>query len=579
MTMRNRFASFLSGLFSIMKTQPLLFLTLLLALQTGFMLHSRALWFSDEIRYADVFTNLTGNGKWLVLFLNGEFYPDKPPVFFWLLWSLQRATGLHGEPLFFLGAAVSGFFYLTAGLWLSSLLKLGREQTLATGLVLLTTFYFVGLTHYVRMDLLFGALILASEVCLFRVWQKDWAPWWSAAGFLLAALATLTKGPLGLALPLAGSVVYLWWMRNLRRFWRLDIWRGAVLALLVLLAWAGAAFYLEGKPYLENIFYDQIYKRALDTWHHEQPFYHYLLTLPAAFLPWTLLVLVLPLQRLFTREFWRELRYTRILREDDTEGLVYCWSLVLSGFVLLSAISIKIVVYLLPLFAPLAVITARTLLRLDERRGKRLFAIMAVILGVLGAALPFVNYFHPWPVVIQSAVPCGVALVLLAAVFWQVTPRGNVKASLVFLALALTLWLQPVGLLLAPSLDPVMSPKAQAELMGAYIDAGYRPLGYKLYSGTYTYYAGHDIMELADLQEVERELALHPKAVLGIRRKYWDLWENRPDNLQLAHEQWIADRPYVLAVKGPLLDKDANASGSVTVEAVAGDGHANATAQ
>lgn len=558
-------------LFQIMQRQPLLFLALLLALQTGFMLESRALWFSDEIRYGDVFTNLLQGGHWLVLNLNGEFYPDKPPVFFWLLWLVHKGTGLNGEPLFFLGAAVSGFFFLTATLWLARLLGLGREHRLATGLVLLTTFYVVGLTHYLRMDLLFASLIVAAEVCLFKAWHKECAPWWTALGFLLMALAVLTKGPLGLALPLAGSVVYLWWVRNLRRLGRIDVWRGVLVALLVLLAWLAGALIVEGRAYLENIFYQQIYRRAVNTWHHEQPFYHYLITFPAAFMPWTLLVFVLPLKRLFSANYWRELRSTRDYREDADDGLVYCWSLLLSGFVLLSAVSIKIVVYLLPLFAPLAVIAARAVLDLSEKRGKVLFGLMAVALGLVAAVLPFANRFHPWPVRIEGLGLCGGTLLLLAVLLGRYVPRESPRAVLAFLALALTLWLQSVGLLVAPSLDAIMSPKAQAELMGRYIDAGYTPLGYKLYSGTYTYYAGHDVRELGELEAVARELELHPRAVLGIKRKDWERWEDRPKDLQLVHEQWIADRPYVLVVKGELLegaDEMPGAQGGVSAEAV-----------
>jgi len=541
-------------LFEFMKSQPLLVCIAILALQTLFLLDSRALWFSDEIRYADVFQSMVNDGKWLVLQLNGEFYPDKPPVFFWLLWGLQLLTGLAGEPLFFLGAAVSGGLFMASVIWLARQVQAGKGHRLATGLLLLTCFYVIGLTHYLRMDLLFAALIVAAEVCLFKAWQRSLANWWTAAGFLLMALAVLTKGPLGLALPLVGSVAYLAWVGRLRRLLRIDIWRGAMLLALLLLAWAVGAYLVEGRAYLENIFEQQIYKRAVNTWHHEQPFWHYLVTFPAAFLPWTLLLLALPWKKLPGRDLWRDVFTTRREPESEENGLAYCWCLLLSGFVLLSAVSSKIVVYLLPLFAPLAVIAAHALLELEGRRSRRVFLPMAVILGLLAAVLPFANHFHPWPVRIEGLGLAGGTLLLVAVLLGRFVPLDAPRAALTYLVLALTLWLQPVGMFVVPSLDAIMSPKAQAELMGSYIDAGYTPLGYKLYSGTYTYYAGHDIRELDEMQDLERELALHPDVVLGMRRKYWDRWENRPVELRLVHEQWIADRPYVLAVKGPLLE-------------------------
>lgn len=557
MNMTNHFRKALQWLCQVLARQPLLAVALLLALQTVFLLDSRALWFSDEIRYANVFDNLLERGKWLVLYLNGEFYPDKPPVFFWLLWLLHQGSvlagkALTGPPLFFLGAAVSGLLYLTGALRLARLTDPDPRLRLATGLMLLTTFYFIGLTHYLRMDLLFGALILAAEVCLFRAWQKETAHPWTMAGFSLAALAVLTKGPLGLALPVLGSLVYLAWVGRLRRFWRLDVWRGFALGLVILAAWLTGALILEHHAYIQNIFVDQIYRRATDTWHHEQPFYHYLFTFPAAFLPWTLLLVVLPMGRLLSRDFWRELWQDRRDLEPGQQGTAYCWALLLSGFLLLSVVSIKIVVYLLPLFAPLTVLAAQRLVWLGVRRSRILFGLLAGLLALVGAVLPFVNLLHPWPVEVQGGILCGLTLLLLALGLWKLAPRELPLPSLLFLALGLTLWVQPVGRMLVPSLDAVMSPQAQGELMAAHIDKGYVPFGYKLYSGTYTWYAGQDVRELTDLQELEAELARTPKAVLGLRKRFWNEWPQRPEHLRLVHEQWIADREYVLVVQDAL---------------------------
>ena len=550
-------SGWLGSLYRLLSRHPYVSVAALLALQTLFMLHSRALWFSDEIRYADVFTNLVHEGKWLVLYLNGQFYPDKPPVFFWMLALLRWLTGLEGAPLFFLGAGVSGYCFAAATLWMGrKVLGMQKDMALAAGLVLLTTFYFIGLTHYVRMDLMFGALIICAEVCFFQVWQRDsltrGTRMWSMAAMLLCVIAALTKGPLGVVFPILGSLVYLGWTRDLRRFFRRDVGYAALAGVILLLLWFGAALFVERSAYMENILYEQIYRRATNTWHHEQPIYHYLVTFPAAFIPWTLMLFVLPLKRLFRKGFWSDFADTRGARHmgTDNAGLVYCWCLLFSGFILLSVISIKIVVYLLPLFAPLALITARQLDLLPENKIARLFLLFAGVFGLLAVALPFANFVHPWPITIEGTLICGAVMLVFALLLWKWVPRDNWRAALTFTIIALTIWLQPAGLLLTPSLDPVMSPKAQAEVMKKYIEQGYYPLGYKLYSGTYTYYAGYDVHETGDRGELEKELAQHPKAVVGLRYKYWSNWENRPQDLEVVHEQWIADRLFVLAVKG-----------------------------
>ena len=45
---------------------------------------------SDEARYADVMRGMRDEGHWIVPYLNGSFYADKPPVFFWLARSFSN---------------------------------------------------------------------------------------------------------------------------------------------------------------------------------------------------------------------------------------------------------------------------------------------------------------------------------------------------------------------------------------------------------------------------------------------------------------------------------------------------------
>ncbi len=246
----NRVGKLLAGLFAGSSRAPWLLVLLVLGLQTAFMLDSRALWFSDEIRYADAFSNLVNAKHWLVLHLNGQYYPDKPPLYFWFLWLARLAMGQEGPMLFFLGAAVSGLLLVLATLALGRVVSprpAGNETTptagpepravtLAAGLILLSTFYLVGVCHYSRMDLLFATLITLSHLCFFKAWQKPLAPVWAGLGGLLAALATLTKGPLGLAFPLLASLAYLLWIGRWRRLLRWDVALAAGLCLTPLLA-------------------------------------------------------------------------------------------------------------------------------------------------------------------------------------------------------------------------------------------------------------------------------------------------------------------------------------------------------
>ncbi|WP_051445477.1 ArnT family glycosyltransferase [Desulfocurvus vexinensis] len=540
----------LTRLYRLLAWAPLLLPAALLAAQTVPVLDSRALWFSDEIRYANVFENVVHGGKWLVMYLNGVPYPDKPPVYFWFLAGLLPVFKAATPALFMAGAALSALLLLTATMALSRLVaRAGREVSLGAGLVLVSCFYVVGLAHYSRMDLLFATLITAAHICLFRAWGRERAMGWAVAGFALAGVATLTKGPLGLAFPLLASVAYLAWTGNLRRFFRRDVAVGLGVCLGLLGAWVLAAWLGGERELVENIFYKQIYRRAVNASHHGQPFWHYLATLPAAWLPWTLLLAALPLGPVARAGFWRGLWQAR--RDEERKGQAYLWSMVLTGFVLLSALSTKIIVYLLPLFPALAVLSARAVLGLDARRTRRLWLVLCGLFAVVAMALPFGNMLHPWPdFAVAGLWWMALASALAAGLLWWAARALGPASGLLLAALVVTAWVQPLAMLTLPSLDPVMSPRAQAQVMGDYADQGYVPAAYKIYSGVYTYYSGHDVLETQDLERIAALLAAEPKVVLGMQRRYWDQWTDRPATLNVIHEQWIVDQPYVLAVQG-----------------------------
>ncbi len=209
----------LARLYDLLAFFPLLPLTLIYAAQTAFTLDARSLWFSDEIRHGNVYETMLATGQWLVPHLNGTPYPDKPPVYFWFLGLLDAIPGVDGPMVFQLGAAVSGLLLLWATYALARLVAgCDKRESFAAGLVLLCGFYFLGVTHYARMDLLFAAAITLAHVCMYRGLRLPVACRWIFPAFALAAVATLIKGPFGLAFPLLAGLAYALW-RGMPRRW------------------------------------------------------------------------------------------------------------------------------------------------------------------------------------------------------------------------------------------------------------------------------------------------------------------------------------------------------------------------
>jgi 4-amino-4-deoxy-L-arabinose transferase-like glycosyltransferase len=533
-------------------------------LQVAFSLDARSLWYSDEVRYAGAYRSMVDSGNWLVMHLDGAVYPDKPPLFFWFLRGLDEAVKalmplapfsvtVTETMLFFAGAALSGLLCLVAAHALASLVaRVDRRTVLAADLILVSGFFFAALAHYLRMDFLFTACITLSHVFLFHAWVRDRAPLLMALGFLFAGAAVLVKGPLGLALPLLTGPCFLIWQGRFPRFFRPDFLCGLIAGLAVPGVWLALAYLDAGDAFVNNILHKQVLARALDAWHHAEPWYHYLATFPLIWLPWTPALLFLPWGRFMNKEMREGLA---VSRTRDGAGIAYCWCAVLSGFVLLSLVSIKLPVYCLPLFPPAAILCARAVLRMRPFAAACLQYSLALLLLVLGLGLVLMpavpGDYLPLPYVPKGVTALsGICLFFACAFAFLVKPRRG-EGVILFTAVFTTVFMYPAWTATAPSLDAFLSPRAQAGVLKTYMDAGYFPAAFKVYPGTYTYYAGN-VRECPNWEDVLARMEANPKMVLATRASLWDKMENRPEGFVEAHRQTIAEREYVLAARPPL---------------------------
>ena len=263
----------MTKLWDIVVRFPILIGIALIFAQTLPVVDARWLWFSDEVRYAEVYSNLVRDGHWIVLNLNGEAYPDKPPVYFLLLAALDLIPGVEMPGLMWLGSAVSAIFLLFAMRALASAVGIGRSGFAAGMLVQLSLFGMVFLLHYVRMDLLFVALMMGGQAYLHRYYYNGEAAKFAYLGFALAGLAVLVKGPLGLLLPLVAVWGAALWAGRGAAILRLTTLLGLLLAVLVMASWAFGIILVEGWAFFrDQIIGQQVVARATDTFHHSEPF-------------------------------------------------------------------------------------------------------------------------------------------------------------------------------------------------------------------------------------------------------------------------------------------------------------------
>ena len=536
----------------------------------------RDLWFSDEVRLADALMNVKG-GDWLMLTLNGLPYPDKPPLYFWFMDALTKIPGLPvSVPSALFMAVVISHALFIGSIWaLARGTGFDRRVAFASGLVALSCVYISGAATYPRMDLLFAALVTLGMTCLYRGWIKSFAPFWLACGWLLMAAATLTKGPLGIAFAIATSVPFLFWRWTPGRLNSRDGLPGFFLMLVVLAVWLGT-LYLDGHgDYIRAMVQDQLAGRVLDGCHHGQVWWYYLVALPIIWAPWILLPLFV--------NWLSALRgIPSALRNRKAEGgSSWLWIWLVTGVAMLSVVQAKMAIYALPLLAPLAVLTARSLLKLTAGRSRCFFGLSAAILALTGLALviidvyPFVREYIPadwqacvpavmlpWIDVLNGTMYMGAVLIVTAVVLLTFTRIALPGGALLVTAIGMMLMFQPYHWFVAPSMTTLLSPRTQAAVMAGKMQEDFAPAAYSVYPAAYAWHINEiakpegkriSVPDLKDEAALADWFAKNPKAVVAMPKASWEALATKPENASILLTQWLVHKPYVVvAVEAPV---------------------------
>jgi 4-amino-4-deoxy-L-arabinose transferase-like glycosyltransferase len=304
----------------------------------------------EEARCALIVREMIRSGNWLMPHLLGEPYFDKPAPFFWLAAAAEILTG---------NAALGGRLVAAVAALLAVLTTyaLGRRifgpiAGLIGGLALATSVQFWYMARWYRMDMPFAAAMWAA-VAWFWICEgpKDGAtpiPRWIAwCGFyLFCALATLFKGPAGLGLPVLIVGCYFLLTSQARRLLEFFNARGIAVFALVAVPWYAAVSFQEPSYAYEFLFKQNVMRFGTATLGHTWPGILFVPILLLGLIPWT--IYLLPAMLRTTPQTWRS-------RGDKPQAL-FLWLAAIVPLVFFSFSKTKIAGYILPCFAPLAVL-------------------------------------------------------------------------------------------------------------------------------------------------------------------------------------------------------------------------------
>lgn len=333
-------------------------LFLLAALLFFFALGNHQLQGSTEARVAGIAMEMHLDDDWVTPRLFGEPFLEKPPLSLWLDAGAMRVFGVSPWAVR-LASAVAGL--LSVMLLYGMLRRFGRPKALAwtAGILLATMASYWSNVRGVGEDAL---LALGVTTALLAFFQAQRAP--NAANSLLfivgIAIATLSKGVLGLAMP--GVVIFAYLLADnlIDKRLKLGAWLRpgllTVVGLIPLLIWLAVLYQRGGSHAVAEVLLTNSVGRFSGSFveaGHYEPFYYYLAKLPEAFLPWNILVY------LGLWHFRKELKANRYLL------FFSLW--IVAQFIMLTLASSKRTVYLMSMTPAAAVIAAEYARVLFER--------------------------------------------------------------------------------------------------------------------------------------------------------------------------------------------------------------------
>ena len=112
----------------------------------------RDFWIEDEARYAEIVREMMIEHEWFIPHLNGHYYPDKPPLYFWLVIFSSIVFGTISPFTFLLVTFFSTVGCIVSIYYLGKYLFDSMSGFLAA-IVLTSTFLFIISGQIARMDI------------------------------------------------------------------------------------------------------------------------------------------------------------------------------------------------------------------------------------------------------------------------------------------------------------------------------------------------------------------------------------------------------------------------------------------
>jgi len=452
--------------------------------------------------------------------LNQKPFLEEPPLYYGILALMFKTFGLASDKIarvpsaFFAFAGVLTIFFLANSLF-------GPRVGLISGIILATSEEYIRVAHWVLVDSLLTFFVTCAMGLFITGYLSENYRKRLLCYLLLyvsCTLAFFTKGFIGIVIPGLGILVFLIVEKNLKEIIKMQLWLGILIFVIMAFPWFIALWHQGGPEYLNAFLLQNHLQRFLPLsmvgnitggfYGHRHPFYYYLAEFPAGFSPWSILLIPV-LYHAFSK--------TGKFQGLPEKGRIFlkCWFL--TGIIFLSVAATKRTLYLLPLFAPLVMLTALyvyyTLYSQPLNRIGKIFVwILAILLLAIGLDLTPIYFYIKKAYLfatpnnlLVSIVTISILVTALSFAAIQYLLRRNMERYWISVYLSIILTFIFVLASFLPVLDLHKSFVPFCRQITVAVPADQALYGYKAdetLRGAVPFYTGRYIIEVEDLEDV-----------------------------------------------------------------------------
>lgn len=376
-----------------------------------------------EPREAIVAVTMLASSDWILPVSFGADIPYKPPFFAWCIAALSSIFG--GEVTEYISRLPSAIAVIAMVMGIYSFVHKGESQRPVLAFcAAIMTMGFVEVWRAgmaCRVDMVLTAAMVGAMISLYRYMSRGakGLPW---IAIPLMSIGVLTKGPVGMVLPLMCAWIYYVIANGLRKWWRIT-WRLFIagLASLILPAlWYWRAAIQGGDEFLDLIIEENVNRMtgSMGYGSHENGVWYNFMTMAVGLLPVTVGCILALWAVKWRRHSVKEIKSSvdRLLHTHPSR--VYAGVCALTVFLFYCIPTSKRSVYLLPVYPMAAYLITVWLdsLITSTRRGKLYAGVYMRIILFAGIAVGLAMILSPMIGGGIFVAVCGAAVIAAAVI-------------------------------------------------------------------------------------------------------------------------------------------------------------------